>query len=112
MDLIYEYPCEFGNDRIKCSKWPIYIINSYNPILVAEIIGGPWKGYLYEADLLAGDIVDFLNEKYIDKNINEEWGEIDVEKRIEYHEEQIRILKSGKHRWNKHGNGVIEASMV
>lgn len=59
------------------------------------------------APLVAGDICSFLNEKYIDKNINEEWGKINKEARIKYHEEQIRLLKSGKYSWNRHGNGVI-----
>jgi hypothetical protein len=55
------------------------------------------------APLVAGDIIDFLNEKYIDKNINEEWGKIDVEARIKYHEKMIEILKTGKARFNNHG---------
>lgn len=55
---------------------------------------------------LIGDICDFLNDKYIDKNIDEEWPKVDVKARIKYHEEQIKILKGGKYSWNEHGNGV------
>lgn len=58
------------------------------------------------AEGLAGDYCDFMNDKYFDKNINEEWGKIDHLKRIEYHLEQIHILMKGNANWNKHGNGV------
>lgn len=38
------------------------------------------------APLVAGDYVEFLNEKYLDKNINEEWpNNIDLWAHLEYH---------------------------
>jgi hypothetical protein len=61
------------------------------------------------ARALAHDYCDFLNEKYIDKNINEEWGKIDREARIEYHLEQLSLLNYKDNlKWNEHGNGVKE----
>ncbi|MBZ2166344.1 hypothetical protein [Methanobacterium spitsbergense] len=60
-----------------------------------------------QAELVGGDILYFLNDKYHDKNPNEEWPKIDREKRIKYHENQLKLLKS-KNRitWNKHGTEV------
>ena len=55
---------------------------------------------------IAGDVLAFLNEKYIDKEINAEWGKVDVDKRIKYYEKQIELLKSGKYCWNNNGDGV------
>ena len=56
---------------------------------------------------VAGDIVEFLNDKYVDKNMNEEWYHPDREARIKYHEEQLKILRSGKPiGYTEHGNGV------
>lgn len=60
------------------------------------------------AEALAHDYCSFLNEKYIDKNINEEWGKIDINARIKYHFEQIRKLQDKRElRWNSDGNGVV-----
>lgn len=57
---------------------------------------------------LSGDIVDFLNDKYVDKNINEEWFYPDREARIKYHKEQLKILENEKPVcYTEHGNGVI-----
>lgn len=60
---------------------------------------------------LAWDIVDFINDKYWDKEINKEWPKISLEEQLKYHESQVEILKeaikTGKSlRWNEHGNGV------
>lgn len=63
---------------------------------------------------LSGDVMEFLNEKYLDKSINMEWGKIDREARVKYHEteierhkKQLELLKSGKDLvWNENGNGV------
>lgn len=78
--------------------YPILIKNSEGKMAIAvQTVGGyESEGYIpFElAELLAGDICDFLNEKYIDKKINEAWGKPDVEARIKYHEEKIKILKN------------------
>lgn len=58
------------------------------------------------AKLMAGDYVSFLNDKYIDKEINADWGKPNKEERIKYYKEQIRILEEENYVWNKHGNGV------
>lgn len=55
------------------------------------------------------DYVDFLNDKYVDKEVNAEWGEIDRLKRIQHHEKQIKLLKGNKRLcFNEHGNEVKE----
>lgn len=57
--------------------------------------------------LMAGDYCDFLNDKYCDKEINEEWPKIDRETRINYHTDQIiKLKKKDFVRWNEHGTGV------
>lgn len=56
---------------------------------------------------LAGDICDFLNDKYCDKNVNEEWGRVKRLKRIKYHFlELIKLIFHKYSRYNEHGNGV------
>ncbi len=80
--------------------------NTGNKVLELEINTQVEKRESETSLAVMGDILDFLNEKYIDKNINEEWGRVDVDARIKYHEEQIKILKSGNGHWNRHGNGV------
>jgi hypothetical protein len=56
---------------------------------------------------MAYDYCDFLNDKYVDKNVNKEWGPINRKERIKYHEEQLKLLKSDKRlHWNEHGNRV------
>ena len=59
-----------------------------------------------EEQNIVGDICDFLNDKYIDKEINQEWPEINPEERIKYHREQIKKLENGSCAWNEHGTGV------
>lgn len=55
---------------------------------------------------LAGDVVNFLNDKYCDRDINAEWF-LDEKKRIAYHLDQLRILTlKDKCKFNEHGNGV------
>ena len=93
-----------------CYVWTITQVKPER-MHILEVCGADEEGYLNPgiAPLLAGDITDFLNEKYIDKNINEEWGKIDVQARIKYHEEQLRMLKSGNpFTWTEHGNSVKE----
>ena len=81
------------------------IHNDYIICLDMSLNIGPFE--TDEASMnVMGDICDFLNDKYIDKNINEEWGKIDINKRIKYHEEQIEILKKENPHWKEHGNGV------
>ena len=60
---------------------------------------------------MAGDYVDFLNDKYCDKEVNKEWPKIDRMARIKYHLEQISILiDSDKIFWGEHGNEVKKGS--
>lgn len=58
---------------------------------------------------MAYDYCDFLNDKYVDKNVNEEWGKIDRLKRIEHHENQLKLLRSDNRlHFNEHGNEVLD----
>jgi hypothetical protein len=58
---------------------------------------------------LAHDYVDFLNDKYHDKEINKEWPKINRGERIKYHLEQLQLLTGDKMLvWNEHGTGVKE----
>jgi hypothetical protein len=53
------------------------------------------------------DYCDFLNDKYCDKEINEEWPSIDRKERIKYHLNEIeKLVDNKKLHWNEHGNGV------
>ena len=89
-------------------KWIIFDLKNQSIIAVFSGTKNPFDEYndLDLAPLLAGDYCDFLNDKYVDKEMNKEWGKIDVQKRIEYHEKQLEILKSGDCFWNRHGNKV------
>lgn len=58
---------------------------------------------------MAHDYVDFLNDKYFDKGINEEWPSINRRDRINYHLKEIeKLVSGGRLYWNEHGNGVEE----
>ena len=63
------------------------------------------KGTEEEQNII-GDICDFLNDKYIDKEMNSDWGRANKEARIKYHKEQIKKLESDSCVWNEHGTGV------
>lgn len=57
---------------------------------------------------MAYDYCDFLNNKYCDKNINQEWPKPKNKKRLEYHAEQLMLLLSGgKVVWSEDGDEVI-----
>lgn len=70
-------------------------------VLIAEFVGVDEKGFLDNdvAPLVAGDYVEMLNEKYLDKNINEEWPPKDEEKYLDYHLNKAKKLarKLGHH---------------
>jgi len=85
-------------------SWIIMSIEE-NPKVVARF---PIEDYGDNiARALAHDYCEFMNDKYHDKNINEEWGSINRSNRIKYHLEQLMLLNSKKRiHWNKHGNGV------
>lgn len=94
-------------DKIAFEYWEIYNLDTHRTFLT--VVGSDRQGYLPRniAPLLAGDICEMLNSKYIDKNINEEWFEADRKARIKFHEEQKKLLESGKYtNWNEHGTGV------
>ena len=60
-----------------------------------------------EAKCVGGDIIAFINDKYVDKNVMEEWGKINRQKRIKYYERQVEKLERLENiSWNEHGNGV------
>ncbi len=60
-----------------------------------------------KAELVGGDVTDFLNDKYLDKEINAEWPEINRKSRAQYHIRQAQKLLSDKRLvWNEHGTGV------
>ena len=93
--------------------WRIFLVTEglfKKDIVIATVVGGDRSDELSKdlAPLLAGDYCDFLNEKYIDKEFNKEWREVDVDARVKYHEEQIEMLKRGNYTWNRHGTGVEE----
>lgn len=72
-----------------CKQWRVVRVYPQPSVVVALFIGGnPDDKYMDEelAPLLAGDYVEFLNEKYLDKNINEEWPPKENYKtRFDYH---------------------------
>lgn len=59
---------------------------------------------------LAHDYCDFLNDKYLDKEINKEWPLITEKirlKRIDYHHQELmKLVHKDKLGWNEHGTGV------
>jgi hypothetical protein len=64
---------------------------------------------MFKDNSLAHDYVDFLNDKYHDKEINKEWPRINRGERIKYHLEQLQLLTGDKMLvWNEHGTGVKE----
>jgi predicted metal-dependent phosphoesterase TrpH len=78
-----------------------YIFHRESPTLKVTVDGTE------DEKNLIGDIADFLNDKYCDKEINMEWPKIDREKRIKYHEEQLKLLKGEDNlKWNEHGDKV------
>lgn len=91
---ILKFILKQGNDRkikdaLVCT-WQVIQVKPQPPRLVAEFYGCNGSGYEYflEEDtipLVAGDYVEFLNEKYVDKNINEEWPVPDKRQHLEYH---------------------------
>lgn len=66
-----------------------YIIQVYpQPSkIIAVFVGGDDEKYLDKdiAPLVAGDYVEFLNEKYLDKEINAEWPPQDPLIYLDYH---------------------------
>lgn len=84
-------------EELENNKWVLYCIDDLELRIEFPIA--------YES--LAHDICDFLNDKYFDKNINEEWKEIDRKDRIRYLLQQAFILSNDDRiSWNRHGNGV------
>jgi hypothetical protein len=89
--------------------WDVVRIDPKPRVIVAQFVGGfESEGYIPMeiAPLLAGDYCDFLNDKYVDKEFNAEWGSVNVKERIQYHKNQIEKLKIGKFSWNSHGTGI------
>ena len=94
--ILYDKPIEALIDDKKCEVSGVFQLRPEVKFMAAFVDKN-----------MAGDYVDFLNDKYCDKEINQEWPPINKKERIRYHLEQIELLKSDKPlRWNEHGNGV------
>ena len=71
---------------VKCKSgsitaWKVMLLEPV-PNVIALFVGPDTE----TAKLLAGDYVEFLNKKYLDKNINEEWPDkIDKTTHLNYH---------------------------
>ena len=72
--------------------WEVVEVTSSPSKVIAYFPGYDNKDYLdlEEARQVAGDYVEFLNEKYIDKNINEEWPPKDPLLYYNYHIQRAR----------------------
>lgn len=67
--------------------WKIIMLGEPNK-LIAEFIGNDKNDIYLNTDiapLVAGDYVEFLNEKYLDKGLNEEWPPKDKKLYFKYH---------------------------
>ena len=93
--------------KIMSDLYQVVKIDKEPHIVIAVFHGDDKEGFLSKelAPLLAGDYCDFLNDKYVDKDFNEEWGKIQRERRIKYHKEQLKLLEDNG-QWNEHGNGI------
>ena len=80
--------------------WKIYLVDG-EPTHIASFPDNE------HGKAMAHDYCDFLNDKYLDKEINKEWPKITRKERIDYHLNELRKLTSDKRLyWNEHGNGV------
>jgi hypothetical protein len=107
-----------GPDRVISghivSTWQVILVGSIPSIMLTEFLGcddESWMHYGYLsteiAPLVAGDYAEIFNDKYVDKEINKEWGKIYRYERMVYHIEQLQLLTSDKKlHWNEHGTGV------
>ena len=67
--------------------WEVMKINKNEIYELVALFVGPTTDL---ARPVAGDYVEFLNEKYMDKNINEEWpASIDKEAHLKYHLKRV-----------------------
>jgi hypothetical protein len=114
--MLSDYPAERKTKYDTWNVWRVILVSTHPPKTVAEFIFnlGEYGFDKETSQALASDYVEFLNEKYIDKSINQEWKQVNREERIKYHEseiarhkEQIKLLKYKEHlHWNENGNGV------
>ena len=70
--------------------WKVVQVSPQPPKLVAYFFGPTPE----LAPLIAGDYVEFLNEKYFDKVMNEDWPPRTKEQYIEYYKERLRELEN------------------
>ena len=92
-----------------CLAWVVRTLEP-NSKQIAKFYEGKPDRLLNEGigQAMAGDYCACLNDKYLDKNINEEWPIINREIRIKYHREQLSLLLGQKSvYWSPHGNYVI-----
>lgn len=74
--------------------WKVIRVKPQPSVIVAQFVGGEDENYIPRdlAPLLAGDYVEFLNEKYLDKEMNAEWPPMDKEQHLAYHLERVKEL--------------------
>lgn len=91
--ILSDFPVNVKIDDNEETMWKVRLVNPQPPKTIAGFIGSDDDEYLDKdiAPLLAGDYVEFLNEKYLDKEINAEWPPQDKELYLKYHLE--RALK-------------------
>ena len=78
-----------------------------NELYMVVIVGSGEVIAYFNDRYVAGDYVDFLNDKYVDKEMHKEWGKVNVAKRIIYHAAELIKLSHYKHfYYNDHGNEV------
>ena len=85
------YPIFISLEGVMCTCWVILKLEP-KPTQIAEIVPGHDKSNQFfdveEARAIAGDRTSWLNEKYLDKNINEEWPPRDPELYYNYHKKE------------------------
>lgn len=61
---------------------------------ICEFVGGDNDHYMDKdvIGLVAGDYVEFLNEKYFDKGMNQEWPPRTKLQQLEYHQRRVEEL--------------------
>lgn len=81
-------------EGMACECWQVVQINMEPSKVVAEFVGSDSEKTLSReiAPAVAGDYVEFLNEKYLDKEINAEWPPMNKMLYLKYHLERASEL--------------------
>lgn len=85
--ILKDKPIQADLEGVEVEIWQVVQVIPQPSTIVAEFIGSNDEKYLDKeiAPLMAGDYVEFLNEKYVDKKINQEWPAQDKKARLKYH---------------------------